>query len=89
MHTTILRRVGGSVMLAVPPAVLDMLDLRAGATVGVVVDAGRLIVEPQRQPRYTLEELLSQCDPAAEIPTRIMADERAWLDASPVGGELI
>lgn len=85
MHTTVLRRVGGSVMLAVPPAVLDMLDLRAGVTVGVVVDAGRLIVEPQRAPRYTLEELLAQCDPAAGIT----ADERAWLDASPVGGELL
>jgi len=85
MHTTILRRVGGSVMLAVPPAVLDMLDLRAGATVGVVVDAGRLIVEPQRQPRYTLEALLAQCDPGAET----VAEEREWLDGRPVGGELI
>ena len=89
MHTTILRRVGGSVMLAVPPAVLDMLDLRAGATVGVVVDAGRLIVEPQRQPRYTLEELLAQCDPAAEIPATITADDRDWLDGRQVGAELI
>lgn len=89
MHTTILRRVGGSVMLAVPPAVLDMLDLRAGVTVGVVVDAGRLIVEPQRQPRYTLEDLLAQCDPAAEIPATITADERDWLDGRPVGAELI
>ena len=47
MHTTNLRKVGGSVMLAVPPAVLDMLHLRAGATVALLVDSGRLIVEPQ------------------------------------------
>jgi antitoxin component of MazEF toxin-antitoxin module len=31
-------------MLAVPPAILDMLHLRAGATVGVAVDGGRLVV---------------------------------------------
>ena len=35
MHTTNLRKVGGSVMLAVPPAILDQLHLKAGATVGL------------------------------------------------------
>ena len=33
MHTTILRKVGGSTMLAVPPALLDLLRLRPGAKV--------------------------------------------------------
>jgi antitoxin ChpS len=85
LHTTNLRKVGGSVMLAVPPAVLDMLHLRAGATVALVVDGGRLIVEPQPRRRYTLEELLAQCDSSAE-PAR---EDREWLDAPPVGGELL
>jgi antitoxin ChpS len=30
MHTTNLRKVGGSVMLAVPPALLDILQLEPG-----------------------------------------------------------
>ena len=34
MHTTNLRKVGGSIMLAVPPALLDLLNLRVGAKVG-------------------------------------------------------
>lgn len=85
MHITHLRKVGGSVMLAVPPAVLDLLHLRAGAVVGLAVEDGRLIVEPQARPRYTLDELLAQCDPSAE-PTQ---EDRAWLDAEPVGGELL
>lgn len=34
MHTTNLRKVGGSVMLAVPPALLDFLHLEPGAKVG-------------------------------------------------------
>jgi antitoxin ChpS len=37
MHTTILRKVGGSVMLAVPPAILEILRLKAGATVGAAL----------------------------------------------------
>ena len=85
MHTTNLRKVGGSVMLAVPPAVLDMLHLRAGATVALVVDSGRLIVEPQPRRRYTLDELLAQCDPTAELTQ----EDREWLDAPPVGRELL
>jgi antitoxin ChpS len=51
MYRTHLRQVGGSVMLAVPPAILDLLHLRAGATVGLSVDAGRLVIDPS--PRRT------------------------------------
>lgn len=85
MHTTNLRNVGGSVMLAVPPAILDLLHLNAGTTVGVAVDAGRLIVQPHPRPRYTLDALLAQCDPSAASDP----EDRAWLDAPAVGGELI
>ncbi len=85
MHTTNLRKVGGSVMLAVPPALLHVLRLRPGARVGVGVERGRLVVEPQRRPHYTLDELLSQCHPKA----RRTKEERAWLAGKPVGDELI
>jgi len=85
LHTTNLRKVGGSVMLAVPPVVLDMLRLRAGATVALNVDGGRLIVEPQPHRRYTIDELLAQCDDSAE-PAQ---EDREWLDARPVGKELL
>ncbi len=85
MHTTNLRKVGGSIMLAVPPAILDLLHLRAGATVGLAVDHGRLVVEPTLRPHYTLDELLAQCDASAEVS----AEDRAWLDSKPVGNELL
>jgi antitoxin ChpS len=85
MHTTNLRKVGGSVMLAVPPAILDLLQLHVGSTVGLAVDHGRLVVEPKARPYYTLEELLARCDPNAEISV----EDRAWLDDKPVGSELI
>lgn len=55
MHTTGLCKVGGSLMLAVPPALLDLLHLQAGTMVGISVDGGRLVVEPQRRLRYTLD----------------------------------
>ena len=85
MYTTNLRKVGGSIMLAVPPAILDLLHLRAGATVGLAVDNGRIMVEPSPKPHYTLDELLAKCDASAEISE----EDRAWLASKPVGSELL
>jgi antitoxin ChpS len=85
VFTTKLRKVGGSVMLAIPPAVLEMLQLRSGEAVGLSVDAGHLVVDPHVGPHYTLDELLAQCDASADIT----AQDRIWLDGKPVGGELL
>lgn len=84
MHTTNLRKVGGSVMLAVPPAILDLLHLEVGATVGLAVDGERLVIDPKVKPRYTLDELLAQCDPDA-APSE---EDRRWVDLPPAGREL-
>ena len=85
MHTTNLRKVGGSVMLAVPPVFLDQLQLHAGAVVGLAVDHGRLVVEPKPRLRYTLAGLLAASD-YSQAPS---SEDREWLNAPAVGGELI
>lgn len=85
MHTTNLRKVGGSVMLAVPRALLDVLHLTAGAKVGLAVDNGRLVVEPAARPRYTMAELLAASDYSQPQPP----EEREWVDAPAVGSEPI
>ena len=85
MHTTNLRKVGGSVMLAVPPALLDILRLRPGAKVDLAVESGRLVIQPRQRPRYTLDELLAQCNPKAARTK----EESEWLDSGPAGNELL
>lgn len=85
MYTSNLRKVGGSVMLAVPPAILEMVRLQSGSTVTIAVEAGRLIIEPERKKRYSLEELLAQCDPSAPLSD----DDSTWTASAPVGKELI
>ena len=85
MYTTNLRKVGGSVMLAVPPVLLDQLQLKAGATVALAVDGERLVVQTRPKPRYTLEELLAKCDYSQPMTP----EEREWLDAPRVGRELL
>jgi len=85
MHTTNLRKVGGSIMLAVPRALLDILRLQPGAKVGIAVQSGRLVVEPHPRPRYTLDELLAQCAPQSSRSK----EEREWLDDKAAGREFI
>jgi len=72
-------------MLAIPPALLDILRLRSGAKVGIAVENGRLVVQPQRRPRYTLDDLLAKCKPKAPRTK----EEREWLDNEPSGAELL
>lgn len=85
MHTTNLRKVGGSVMFAVPPAILDLLSISVGAKLDIGVENGRMIVEPRKRPKYTLDELLAQCE-QTDTPS---SEDRTWLDAEPVGRELL
>lgn len=85
MQTTNLRKVGGSVMLAVPPALLALLSLKPGARVGIAVERGRLVVKPERQPRYTLDDLLAEVAPKAARQKR----DRQWVGGKPAGRELI
>jgi antitoxin ChpS len=85
MHTTNLRKVGGSVMLAVPRAILDQLQLKAGATVGLAVEGDRLILKAQKRPKYTVDELLAGSDYSYPMS----AEDREWVDSLPVGRELI
>jgi antitoxin ChpS len=72
-------------MLAVPPAILEVLHLSSGSIVGITIENGRLLIEPQTKPRYRLEELLAQCDESAEF----RAEDNDWLNAKPVGAELL
>jgi antitoxin ChpS len=86
MHRTNLRKVGGSVMLVIPPAILDQLNLKPGASVGIAVDGQKLVVQPKPKPHYSLDELLAKCDPTAEMEES--KEDRQWLNLPPVGREL-
>jgi len=85
MYTSNLRKVGGSVMLAVSPAVLELLQLQVGASVSLAVENGRLVIEPMGKKRYTMKELLAQCDATAPMSS----EDKVWTSSKPTGRELI
>ena len=84
MHSTKLRKVSDSVMLAIPSTLLDQLLWHVGTAVGFTVNQGCLVISPIPHPRYTLAELLAISDYSQHQP----AEERKWIDVSAVGGEL-
>lgn len=83
MATATLRSVGGSVIMAIPKRILELVHLQVGSRVDIDVQQGQLVVIPQRKKRYTLSDLLAQCD--SSLP--ITDEEREWVDAPAVGLE--
>jgi antitoxin ChpS len=84
-HTTHLRKVGGSVMLALPPAYTTMMQLKPGSLVGITTDGTKLTIDPKPRVKYTLAELLAASDYSQPQPP----DQREWVDAPTLGKELL
>jgi antitoxin ChpS len=79
----VLRKYGNSTVAVLPPAVLKDLGLSAGQSMSLdTTDDGKIILAPKR--RYTLADLLAQCNPKAAPPV----DLALWESARPVGKEV-
>jgi antitoxin ChpS len=83
--TATLRTLGGSVVIAVPKRILELIHIGPGSKVEMNVENGRLVVQPLLKPKYKLADLLAQCKPS---DFKLTAEDRAWLDARPVGKEV-
>jgi antitoxin ChpS len=80
-----LKKWGNRLGLRVPKDIAERLRLTEGSRVELDTDAaGRIIVTPLRR-RYSLDELLAQCDPEAPLSD----EDREWLDAPRCGDELL
>lgn len=80
--TATLRQSGGSIILAIPKAVAQTLDVEAGSVVQLSVEGRVLSVAPVRR---------SLADRLARSPRSPAAWRRddAWLDDAPIGRELL
>lgn len=86
LGSTRLKKAGGSLVMTVPAAARNTLHLHEGQELSVKVEGDKLVLEPAVQrPKYTLDELLAECD----FDTPYSDEERAWLDAPPVGREIL
>ncbi|MGB7650979.1 MAG: antitoxin [Gallionella sp.] len=82
MHTAKLYAQGGSIALTIPRALLNSIGLNSGAQVNIEADGKHLVISPAR-PKYTLDELLAQCE-----GDRFTIDKE-WDRMPAVGCELL
>ncbi|MEI7868198.1 MAG: AbrB/MazE/SpoVT family DNA-binding domain-containing protein [Candidatus Methylumidiphilus sp.] len=80
---TILRNFGNSIGLVIPKPVREALHLSAGQTVTLEQTEQGLLVKPMNK-KYTLDELLAQCDPNAPMPQEVTD----WQDSPAVRREV-
>lgn len=80
----VLKKIGNSTALIVPPPVLRDLGMSVGQhfTLDTTPD-GKIVLTPKR--KYVLSELIAQCDLTAPPPS----DMAIWDRARPVGHEAI
>ena len=83
MTTATLRTLGGSIVLAIPPSLLESLQLKAGSTVDIRLENNYLTLKPARK-RYTLDELLVGLTEGDTLPI-----DREFENAPPLGSEVL
>jgi antitoxin ChpS len=83
----VVRKVGGSLMAAMPAEVVKDMGLTAGQTLAVAYDGERLILAPKaaEPKRYTLRQILASCN--FDLPKT--AEEMEWETAPRVGLEAL
>jgi len=75
---------GNSMAFRIPAPMLRTLGMSEGQTLSLSIEGDALVARPA-QKRYTLAELLAQCD----FSQPMSSEEREWLDAPLVGLEEI
>lgn len=79
----VLKKMGNSTALVMPPPVLRDLGIAAGQQMTLYTNAsGQIVLTPKR--KYNLADMIAQCDPKAAPP----ADLVLWDVARPVGQEV-
>ncbi len=78
-----IRKLGNSAGIILPAALLRALNLSVGSSVKAEEVDGALILTHSIKKRYSLNDLLAQCDPKAPVPE----DMKAWNEMPPVGKE--
>lgn len=78
METSI-KKLGNSVGILLPSILVKSLNLSVGQSVEIESLDGNLVVKPNQTRRYTLVELIAQCNPKAPMPAEIAGWENMPL----------
>ena len=83
MRTNI-RKIGNSAGTILPSVILKKLHLSEGDAIEISENGNQILITPkQDKPKYTLKELLAQCNLKAPIPEVV----KEWDEMSSTGLE--
>jgi antitoxin ChpS len=80
-----IRKLGNSAGIILPSTLLRSLQLSVGSSLTAEQVKGKLVLTPAAKSRYSLTELMAQCDSKAQPPT----DMETWGAIDAVGKEII
>jgi antitoxin component of MazEF toxin-antitoxin module len=83
MVITTVKDINGSPHIAIPPELLEQIQLPIGSSVSINIEGNQIMIA-KSAPHYSLDELL------AGMPDDLIlsSEEREWLEVAPVGREL-
>jgi antitoxin ChpS len=79
----VIRKYGNSSVVVLPPALMRDLGIQVGTSLSMNAADGVITLAPKK--RYTLEELVAQCNSKAKSPV----DMAAWNNLPSVGRERV
>jgi len=81
---TNIRRIGNSSGMILPAAILKKLNLSEGDEIDISESGNKIVITAKKiKPKYTLKELLAQCDLNAPMPDAV----KEWDDIQTEGRE--
>lgn len=86
MHMTI-KKWGNCLAARILKTIAQSVNLRCDQEVDIEAVNGKIVITPVTEKKeYKLDDLLDQCKPEAMT---LDDEDRSWLDAEPVGTELL
>lgn len=83
---TVIRKIGNSSGAIIPSDLLRRMKLKDGDTITIAEERNSLVITKAKlRPRYTLDELLAQCDMQEPMPEELTE----WDAVPPAGDEVL
>lgn len=85
MPSITIRRSGNAHIVSLPKLLLEQLGIGTGDLLDATLQDGKLVLEPVKVKKLTLEEILAGITPE----TYQTEEDREWMNMRPVGKELL
>ena len=85
MPSITIRRSGNAHIVSLPKLLLEQLGVGTGDRLAATLQDGKLVLEPVKVKKLTLEEILADITPE----TYQTEEDREWMNMRPVGKELL